>query len=262
MAPEGGEPMPSPFPGMDPYLEGARWMAVHAQLTAEIARQLAPKLRPKYVALTTERFVLDEADDVAVATSSPYPDVLVVPSGRSGAIDPAPAIAPAPLQLETVVPVPVPHRAVEIRDTARRQLVTAIEVLSPTNKRGRGRREYLAKRRRLLLSSAHLLEIDLLRDGRRVPMRQPLPAVPYCVVLSRAERRPLSDVWPIGLRERLPTVPVPLLPGDADVPLDLQAALATIYDAVGFDLVVDYAQPPDVPLAGDDAAWAAGLIRG
>src|SRR5438309_1878856 len=108
MAWKGGEPMPSPFPGMDPYLEGARWMTVHAQLTAEIARQLAPRLRPKYVALTTERFVLDEADD------------------------PAPAIAPAPLQLETVVPEAVPHRTVEIRDTARQHLVTAIEVLSPT----------------------------------------------------------------------------------------------------------------------------------
>src|SRR5438128_10997755 len=103
--------MPSPFPGMDPYLEGARWMTVHAQLTAEIARQLAPKLRPKYVVLTTERFVFDEADDVAVATN---------------------------------VPTPVPHRTVEIRDTARQTLVTAIELLSPTNKRGRGHTEYLA----------------------------------------------------------------------------------------------------------------------
>jgi len=239
--------MPSPFPGMDPYLEGGRWMTVHAQLTAEVARQLAPKLRPKYVALTTERFVLDEADDVAVAMSDGYQVV---------------GVASAPLHLETVVPVAVPHRTVEIRDTARRQLVTAIEVLSPTNKRGRGRREYLAKRRRLLLSTAHLMEIDLLRTGRRVPMRRPLAGAPYYVVLSRADRRPVSDVWPIGLRERLPTVPVPLLTGDADVPLDLQAAVTAIYDAIGFDLLVDYARPPDVPLAADDAAWAAMIVRG
>jgi len=251
--------MPSPFPGMDPYLEGSRWMTVHAQLTAEVARQLAPRLRPKYVALTTERFVLDDIDGVAVATSTRYPDVAVAQSGHGGTVAAAVTAAPAPLRLETVIPVAVPHRSVEIRDSARQRLVTAIEVLSPTNKRGRGRREYLAKRRRILLSSAHLLEIDLLRTGQRVPMRQPLPATSYCVVLSRADTRPLSDVWPVGLRQPLPTVPVPLLPGDADVFLDLQAALVAIYDAIGFDLIVDYSRPPDVPLMADDAAWVAGL---
>src|SRR5262245_40209073 len=103
--------MPSPFPGMDPYLEGARWMTVHAQLTAEIARQLAPKLRPKYVALTTERFVLDNADGVAVATSTRYPDVAVAPTGRGGTIAATTTAVPTPLHLETVIPVQVPHRS-------------------------------------------------------------------------------------------------------------------------------------------------------
>src|SRR5207247_1729487 len=116
-------------------------------------------------------------------------------------------------------------------------------------------------RRRVLLSTAHLLEIDLLRSGRRVPMRQPLPDTPYCVVLTRAEAKPFSDVWPIDLRQHLPTVPVPLLPGDADVFLDLQAALTAIYDALGFDLMVDYSRPPELPLAVDDAAWAASFVR-
>ena len=138
--------MPSPFPGMDPYLEGSLWMSVHTQLSAEIARQLAPKLRPRYLALTNERFVYVAKTEI----SRPQP-------ADSG-------IAVAPLHMATVMPEPVPQITVEIRDTANRRLVTAIEVLSPTNKRGQGREEYLAKRGRLLHSSAHLLEIDFLRE--------------------------------------------------------------------------------------------------
>jgi hypothetical protein len=159
------------------------------------------------------------------------------------------------------MPAAVPHRTVEVRDAAERRLVTAIEVLSPTNKRGEGRDEYLQKRQRLLLSPAHLIEIDLLRGGRRVPMRQALPEAPYFVLVSRAEARPVLDVWPVALRAHLPEVPVPLLPGDADVPLDLQAALTTVYDALGYDLAVDYARPPEVPLTPGDAAWAEALLR-
>jgi hypothetical protein len=203
---------------MDPYLEGSLWMTVHTQLSAEIARQLAPRLRPRYLALTSERFVYEMVE-------------------------------------------PVPHVTVEIRDTANRQLVTAIEVLSPTNKRGEGREEYLARRGRYLLSQAHLMEIDLLRRGHRVPMRQALPSAPYFVLLSRVEKRPVLDVWPIALPGPLPIVTVPLLPGDPDVSLDLQLALNTIYDLLGYDLAVDYTQPPEVALAADEMAWAEERLR-
>jgi hypothetical protein len=164
------------------------------------------------------------------------------------------------LHLATVMPVKTRQITIEIRDVARRRLVTAIEVLSPANKRSPGRKEYLAKRRRLLLSRAHLMEIDLLRRGRRVPMRQPLPDDPYFVLLSRAEQRPVVDVWPIGLRTRLPVVPVPLLSGDPDIPLDLQAAFDTIYDSFRFDLAIDYSGGPKTPLPPDDAAWSDSLL--
>ncbi len=252
--------MPSPFPGMDPYLEGSLWMSVHSQLTAEIARQLAPKLRPKYLALTTERFVLDEISDVYVATASIYPDVGVVDTGAKPWGQGGVATA-APIRLATVVPTRVPHVVVEILETASRRLVTAIEVLSPTNKRSEGREEYLAKRRRILLSTAHLIEIDLLRQGQRVPMQRPLPDAPYFVVLSRAEERPISEVWPIQLDERLPAVPVPLLPDDADVSLDLQQAVTNVYDLLGYDLAIDYSGPPELPLRPDQAGWAEKRLR-
>jgi hypothetical protein len=140
-------------------------------------------------------------------------------------------------------------------------LVTAIEILSPTNKRGEGYQEYLDKRRRLLLSTAHLIEIDLLRHGRRVPTQEPLPPASYFVFLSRAEQRPIMDVWPIQLTMILPTIPVPLLPEDEDTTLDLQLALTTIYDALNYDLSVNYTQSPEIPLEGDSVTWARHVLR-
>jgi hypothetical protein len=244
---------------MDPYLEGSLWTTVHHNLSSEIVRQLLPKLRPKYVALPIERLVYDEPETISITARDMYPDVGVVgPTGR-GTLSGGTATL-APLRLATVMPLPVPHVTVEIRDVAHRRLVTAIEFLSPTNKRGNGRKKYLAKRRRLLLSSVHLLEIDLLRTGQRLPMEKPLPAFPYFVFLSRAEDRPFCQVWPIALDQRLPVVPVPLLEGDADVTLDLQAAFRATYE-LGYDILVSYDEPPDVPLSDEDMAWAGACIQ-
>ena len=253
--------MPSPFLGMDPYLEGSLWTTFHFAFGAELVRQLAPRLRPRYLALPVERLVLEEAGDIAVVTSNLYPDVSVVTHQPPVPADRGTAAVEAPLQLATIIPQAVPHVSIEIRDVAQRQLVTAIEILSPTNKRGEGRQEYLAKRRRLPLSSAHLIELDLLREGQRLPMQQPLPAAPYFVLLSRAERRPVLDIWPIPLDQPLPIIPVPLLPGDDDLLLDLQATFAATYDLLGYDLMIDYRQPPDPPLSGAAAEWAAARLH-
>jgi hypothetical protein len=252
--------MPNPFPGMDPYLEGDLWITVHTDLCAEIARQLAPKLRPKYVALSTRRVVLAGPDETEWPGAHRFPDVGVL-SSRPATPPSGGAAVTAPLLLPADFPEPIPHVSVEIRDVTERRLVACIEVLSPTNKRGTGREEYAGKRFQILSGPAHLLEIDLLRVGTRFPTGQPLPAAPYFVFLSRSGRRGVVEVWPIALEQPLPVVPVPLLAGDPDVPLDLQRALQTVYDIIGYDDLLDYSQAPPGPLTPGELAWVEEQLR-
>src|SRR5436309_13087299 len=171
--------MPSPFPGMDPYLEGSTWMNFHGQFCAEIARQLGPKLRPRYLARLTERFFTDISVDPLASKQPRSPDVGVVESYPLSSRGEGAGIATAPVRVPTEIPESILQFSVEIRDRLERRLVTSIEVLSPTNKRGDGRDEYLAKRYRILQSTAHLIEIDLLRAGQRLPMKRVLPPAPY-----------------------------------------------------------------------------------
>jgi hypothetical protein len=253
--------MPSPFPGMDPYLEGSTWMNFHGQLCAEIARQLGPRLRPRYLARLTERFFTDISVDPDKSKLPIYPDIGVIEPGVSSDKGESFGIATAPVRVATEMPESLLHFSVEIRAVHERRLVTSIEVLSPSNKRGEGRQEYLAKRRRVLLETAHLIEIDLLRKGQRIPMKELLPAAPYYVYVGRFETRPDTDVWPISLNASLPQVPVPLLAEDPDVMLDLQLALTTVYDLSDYDLELDYTKPPDAPLSPKEADWSDSHLR-
>jgi hypothetical protein len=205
--------------------------------------------------------VIDDSDEIQVTTGPVLPDVSVLHSGTGRLPQGGTAVAPPPLYMDTVVPLRVPHVTIEIRDARQRELVTAIEILSPTNKRGTGNAEYLEKRGRLLNSTAHLVEIDLLRGGRRVPMRESLPPAPYFVFVSRTEERPRTEIWPIELGDPLPVVPIPLLSDDPDVPLDLQLAFSTIYDVLGYGFEVDYGSEPEVPLTAEQQVWAEERLR-
>ena len=243
--------MPSPFPGMDPYLEGYLWPDVHSALASKIRQQLTPLLRPNYAARLEVYLAEDPFPEGEIGIL--YPDVEVVET-QQPPVPPSPGstltIMPATLRLPIMQAVRVRLTSVEIRDTANNKLVTNIEILSPVSKREPGLTAYRKKRQRLYHADVHLLELDLLRRGTR-PFAQPrLPEVPYCIALTRAQAKQI-EIWPIELPTPLPIVPVPLQAPDPDVPLDLQAALAAIYDEAAYELTLDYRQPPPPPALSD-----------
>jgi hypothetical protein len=249
---------------MDPYIEQPElWSDFHNNLASEIQAQLNRLIQPRYVARLAP-YVTYEVVEISEARGI-RPDVGVwkrQPSGQpqSGVA----VITPAPVESAVPLEIPLELSRVEIRTVGSQQLVTAIEILSPVNKRP-GHDAYLdyqRKRRDLLHSAAHLLEIDLLRSGERPPLERPVPPAPYYVVLSRADHRPRVEVWPIQLTERLPVLPVPLLEPDPDVPLDLGGAVASVYERGAYASQIDYRQPPPPPLlSGEETGWLDELLR-
>lgn len=259
--------MPSPFPGMDPYLEGYLWADVHNALASKIRQQLVPQLRPRYIARLEIYLVEDTAPEGEIGIL--YPDVEVLrvkstnatssrlPPNRSSSI----TTTPASLTLPVLQPIEIRIPSIEIRDTASNVLITCIEILSPVNKREPGLTPYRKKRQRLYNSNVHLIELDLLRRGNR-PFNHPrLPDVPYLITLTRAQSG-VVDVWPIRLQEPLPTIPVPLQPPDPEVPLNLSEALNAIYEEAAYELSIDYSQPPPPPsFCQDDLRWMQSLLN-
>lgn len=242
--------MPSPFPGMDPYLEGYLWPDVHHSLATQISDQLMPQLRPHHVARIGSQVVIDEdpQSDVGIM----YPDVEAV---RARQRPPTPAATPASVTVQ-LSEVEVRLSTVEIYDTAQNQLVTSIEILSPVNKREPGLAKYRKKWRQLRHSQVHLLEIDLLRRGQR-PVEHPhIPESAWRVSLLRAGSSRFN-IWALNLQDPLPTVPVPLRQPDADVTLNLGLALQTIYERGAYDLSIDYTAAPPPPALPDKVVSTA-----
>jgi hypothetical protein len=263
----------SPFPGMDPWLE-RRWGDVHQALVTYTRDQLQGKLPAGLRALMQERVVLEALPPL---TRSVIPDVHVVEqtrrdSGGGVAVAEAP---PAPPAAETdAEPIVVRYHYqppvegfIEIIDaTSGDRVVTVIEFLSPWNKRpGPGQDEYLRKQRQLLEAKTNLVEIDLVRAGRRVS------AVPenyspashrttYRVSVTRGHRPGEAEAYRVSLREPQPRIRIPLRPTDPDVWLELQPLLEQAYRNGRYDLT-DYREDPDPPLDAADAAWADEILR-
>jgi hypothetical protein len=253
---------------MDPYLEGEMFQEFHDTLAHAIRSQLMPLVTPRYVALLAKRYAFDRSALGIFDLPSGrvlYPDVHVVAPPNAPAASALAgsgvAMAEPPVELPSLLPEEVPLLSVEIRDVAERRLVTVIEILSPINKYGEGIRDYAERRTEILQTATHLLEIDLVRRGTRIQLRGEPPAAPYYIYLSRVQRRPWTQIWPLELRKPLPTVPVPLLLPDPDVPLNLQAAVNDCFGLVGYERLLNYSAPPPPPeLDKDDAAWADEIL--
>jgi hypothetical protein len=252
--------MASPFPGMDPYLEGSVWPDVHQRLATEISIRLTPQLRPHYFARLAVKTIQDPTPETEIGILYPDVEILRQKTGRDQLSTPALAggvvIAEgAPISPALAVPLldfEVRIVTIEIYDREKHQLITGIEILSPVNKREPGLTKYRQKRDRLAAAGVHLLEIDLLRRGQR-PMitarvyNMPnLADAPYLITLTRAGATRM-EAWPLRLQDKLPVVAVPLRTPDPDVPLDLGAVLSTIYEQAGYDLSIDYRQTPPPP---------------
>jgi hypothetical protein len=247
---------------MDPYLEApGLWPDVHESLMNIFREQLTGYLVPKYVAELNTQIVIDRVLDDLEARLF-LPDVTITHPQPSVTTPVAvEAIAEAPVRLAVPMPIPTRLVSVYIRLREREKPVTVIELLSPVNKRpGDGRREYLEKRASYLEGGIHLVEIDLLRVGPRMPFEAPPPPADYLAMVSRTYQRPVCDVWPMRLRQPLPVLPIPLLRPDPDVSLDMGQALRTAYQRARYDLRINYQAPPTPPLATHDAEWAAALI--
>jgi hypothetical protein len=209
--------MPSPFPGMNPYLEQpAFWKDFHQTYVPALRDALVGPLAARGYTVRVEETLLDK--------------------------EPVERFA-----------------SLKIRNRNDDRIVTVLELLSPSNKQpGLDRASYLRKRRSILNSSANLVELDLLRDGPRMPLRE-VPICDYLLLISRVEVRPAVDLWPVGLRQPLPVLPVPLHAGEAPVPLDLQEVLHTVYERAGYAYTLENSEL-DPPLREADAAWAKGLL--
>lgn len=244
--------MKSPFPGMDPYLERrSRWAGIHTQLMAEFRRLINAGLPPGYVTELEERLVVDDAGSPGYRA-----EVIVLDDGAAGPVRGGAAVLEAAPETR-IREQQMPERFLEVQ-TEDGDLVTTIELLSWSNKRpGRDRRAFLRRRSHLLEGESNYVEVDLLRGGRAMPECE--GRCDYRVAVYVAESLDRFGFWPIGLRDRLPSTPVPLRNPDAPVPLDLQAAVdATI--EVGRYAPRIYRKPVEPPLAGKDAEWAAGLV--
>jgi uncharacterized protein DUF4058 len=264
--------MKSPFPGMDPYIEACGlWGDFHHDLISEIKHALARAAPERYLVRAGERsyVVLVEQEG---KTSRPFlPDISVTtdrpkkPARKKGGT----ALAERVLKAEPVLMrafIEEDHREafVEIYEaTPEQRLVTSIEVLSPSNKRPHtpGWDLYLRKRQSLLLGDVNLVEIDLLRSGQRMPMLDPWPDSPYTLLVARAKKYDLCQVWPVYCQMPSPSIPVPLAKPDPDIPLALQPMIDAIYQRSRYERSIDYSKPLTPPLDPAETGWLKQQVQ-
>ncbi len=257
--------MPSPFPGMNPYLEApALWSGVHHWLITEIARSLLPQLRPRYFVAVEERIYEVMGGESALVG---IPDDVVIQRAKTDTAVVSSQVAvltPSIQPIAVTLPMPTTLREgyLEVRAVGTEAVIVVIEVLSPTNKRpGEGRNQYEAKRRKVLGSDTHFVEIDLLRQWEPMPLLNTVIQSQYRILVSRSDRRPIADLYAFNLPDPIPAFTLPLQVGDREPIVDLQSLLHILYDQGGYDLRLDYRQEPPAPLSESDVHWLKSWLQ-
>ncbi len=256
--------MPSPFPGMNPYLEHPTlWSGVHHRLITAIANNLAPQIRPKYIVAIEERVYQISGEESLLVG---IPDVSIQSSSQphsptESKVSPT-ITATQPIDATISLPEILTESYLEIRSTTTEEVITAIEILSPKNKQSiMGRLQYETKRQKILGSDTHLVEIDLLRQGKPMPILSPNIVSNYRLLVSRSETRPRVKLYSFNLPDPIPQLPIPLRSEDGEVWVDLQELIHQIYDQGSYDLRIDYRQPPVPKLSSENVAWLENLLQ-
>lgn len=259
--------MPSPFPGMDPYLEHPDlWPGLHLFFITNLAQLLSPQLRPKYF-VSVEVRMYEEKDTESVLVGLPDISVLskkgqVNTSNSTESTVATTATSTKPITVTLPIPITIRQGYLEIQEVATKEVVTTIEILSPSNKRGgKGREIYLEKREKILDSLTNFIEIDLLRRGQRMPISNQNIKSHYRILVSRGKQRPRADLYAFNIQNKIPEFPLPLRPEDTELIIDLQALLNNIYDVGSYDLKIDYTQKPVPELSEKDAVWAETWLQ-
>ena len=250
--------MPSPFAGMNPYLELPAWHEFHNRLIVAISDALIPYLQPRYyVAVETRTYLDDDNPELLVG----IPDAIVLTASKTPVAPTAIATQTRPKEIQLPMPVEV-KRYLEVREVGNHQVITVIEVLSPKNKRkGEGRTTYKKRRQRVLGSSSHLVEIDLLRENPPMPMIGVEATSDYRIVVSRATTRPMANLFEFQLREPIPQFSLPLKSDDSELAVDLQAVVLGVHDRGSYHVRIDHHQPvPPPKLSEADQQWVDNLL--
>ncbi len=271
--------MPSPFPGMDPFLESQpEWELFHAWFVRELARVSLPRAQQIGCWIDVERDIYRQEPTGELALVGVPDDVLSVHSNgpqrngaqSSGGNGPIAVAVPRSVHEIVLDPDEMDQRwqdylVVRKADKSRR-VVAVVEVLSPANKEGTYVSKYQEKRRRCISSSAHFMEIDFLRDGTN-PSRELFPELartPYFIFIARQHGMGRNEEgYPLRLQDPLPLIGLPVGPGQPDLPLDLPAAFAAAYDLTVPPGAINYRQEPvpPPPLSPEDAAWVRDVVQ-
>jgi len=260
--------MPSPFPGMNPYLEyPAFWSSFHTRLIVAIADVVAPQLSSQYyVEVESRTYQSDESEEELLIG---IPDAIVFARQEDALTTESPIIESAstatqirPEQVTVPMPLEVKERYLEVREMGTDAVITVVELLSPTNKRsGEGRSAYEKKRRLILGSDTHLVEVDLLRGGKPMVVRGVQSGSTYRILISRSHQRPTADFYRIALQQSLPSFPIPLKPGDVDPIVPLQEVFNQLFERARYGTRIDYRQSAPPPaLSKTDQQWVDALL--